>query len=72
MIHLAQVYVNLLFPVPAIGLAAFGFARDVLNSNNAASSTGHAAHIGGAVAGVAAFAFLRGRGGPRSPLLPGF
>jgi membrane associated rhomboid family serine protease len=44
----------------------------VLNSNNAASSTGHAAHIGGAVAGVAAFAFLRGRGGPRSPLLPGF
>lgn len=65
------VYVNLILPVPAVLLATFAFARDLAATTDRSSTTSHSAHVGGALAGVAAFVLLRKRGAlPRSPLFP--
>ena len=58
------VYVNLIFPVPSIAFAALVLGRDFLGAAQGYSDgVGHAAHVGGASVGAAAWALLRmGRG----------
>jgi hypothetical protein len=52
------VYVNLIVPVPALLLAGGFLLRDFVGVDRN-DGVGHAAHLGGAAAGFAAFAWLR-------------
>ena len=52
------VYVNLILPVPAILLAGGFLLRDFVGVDRI-DGVGHAAHMGGAAAGFAAFAWLK-------------
>ena len=59
----AQIYVNLIVPVPGIALGAIFLLRDVWGAyDGGGGSTGHAGHVGGTAAGAAAYALLRLRG----------
>jgi membrane associated rhomboid family serine protease len=59
------IYVNFIFPVPAILLAGGVLLRDVYGANGSGDGVAHAGHIGGAACGFAAFAWLKLKGRAR-------